>query len=72
GRQILDGIMITNEVVDEAKTSASVLVNCSPSEEFYFDKGSRQGDPLSPFLFLIATEGLNAMMNMLQCRLCCL
>jgi len=45
--------------------SASVLVNGSPTDEFKFEQGLRQGDPLSPFLFLIAAEGLNVMMNAL-------
>ena len=110
-RQILDGILIANEVVDKAKkskkelmffkvdfekaydsvdwgyldavmqkmafpvlwrkwikeyistTTASILVNGSPTDEFPIHKGLRQGDPLSPFLFLIATEGLNVMMK---------
>ena len=114
GRNILDGVLIANEVVDgwrktkkrgliikidfenafdsvkwcflssmlfyfglgakwiswvkECVTTAklSVLVNGSPTEEFCPQKGLRQGDPLSPFLFNVAVEGLNILMSRAQ------
>ncbi|KAJ0780408.1 putative RNA-directed DNA polymerase [Helianthus annuus] len=42
---------------------ASVLVNGSPTFEFGCHKGMRQGDPISPFLFVIVMEALSCMFN---------
>ncbi|CAJ2642053.1 unnamed protein product [Trifolium pratense] len=115
-RQILDGILIANEIVDEARKSkkelmlfkvdfekaydsvdwsyldkvmesmsfptlwrkwirecvgtatTSILVNGSPTDEFPLERGLRQGDLLSPFLFLLAAEGLNVLMEAMVAR----
>ncbi|GKV14959.1 hypothetical protein SLEP1_g25757 [Rubroshorea leprosula] len=111
GRQLVDGVVIANEVIDEAKkkrkksfvfkvdfekaydkvcwkfidymldrmafsgtwrrwiqeclqsSMVSILINGSPTQQFPVTKGIRQGDPLSPFLFLIVAEGLNGLMT---------
>nr|GFA42413.1 RNA-directed DNA polymerase, eukaryota [Tanacetum cinerariifolium] len=75
GRQILDCPLILSEVIDWCNqkkntwrvrikgclvsSSASVLMNRSPTQEFYFEQGLRQGDPFSPFLFLLVMEALH-------------
>ncbi|GKU90517.1 hypothetical protein SLEP1_g4505 [Rubroshorea leprosula] len=109
-RQLVDGVVTANEVIDEAKrrrkksfvfrvdfekvydevcwnfinymldrmafsvtwkrwiqeclksSMVSILINESPTRQFLVTKGIRQGDPLSPFLFLIVAEGLNGLM----------
>lgn len=111
GRNILDGVVVLNELVDLAKTkknecmffkvdfektydtiywsflfymmerlgfnstwlrwtkacicssSLSVLVNGSPTQDFLVSRGLRQGDSLSPFLFLIVAEGQSALVK---------
>jgi hypothetical protein len=41
--------------------SISVLVNDSPTKEFGMGREMRQEDPMSPFPYLLASEGLNQM-----------
>ncbi|GAU10537.1 hypothetical protein TSUD_419470, partial [Trifolium subterraneum] len=45
------------------ESTMSILINGSPTADFKVERGLRQGDPLSPFLFLIVAEGLTGLMN---------
>nr|GEW84467.1 hypothetical protein [Tanacetum cinerariifolium] len=48
----------------------SILVNGNPTSKFKFHKRLKQGDPLSPFLFILVMEGLHlSFNNILNARL---
>lgn len=50
-------------IVCTTMASYSVLINGEPHGEITPIKGLRQGDPLSPCLFLVCTEGLHSLIS---------
>ena len=111
GRNLMDGVLVVNEVVELAKKTnrqllilkvnfekaydsvewsfleymlgrvgfhlkwiawmkacvcggrMSILVNGSPTKEISIQRGLKQGDPLTPFLFLLVAEGFSGLMR---------
>jgi hypothetical protein len=46
-----------------SSASTRVLLNGSPREKIFHARGLQQGDPLSPMLFLLVMEVLNALIH---------
>lgn len=44
--------------------SYSILINGREGKQFSSSKGLRHGDPLSPYLFMVCSEGLSMLMQL--------